>query len=154
MPNRIHVCQLGVLIFARLATGLCRQAQARDHKAGAWTWGLPKHPIPFTYILIKHGTARSIPSRFLCAFLDCTYPSSSSSPLSAEDDDGKLDSYLKREWDVKGHIPYQCDVEPNEYNSSRMATFNCGTTNAHRWYVNGSNSQYVAFSSRQPGTAS
>jgi hypothetical protein len=28
-----------------------------------------------------------------------------------------------------------------------MAIFSCGTTNAHGWYVSGSNSWYVAFSS-------
>jgi hypothetical protein len=91
--------------------------------------------------------AWSIPSRFICTFLDSTYPSPSTSPLSAEDYDGKLDSYVERECDLKGHIPYQRDVEPNEYNCSRMAIFSCGTTNAHGWYVSGSNSQYVAFSS-------
>ena len=36
MLSHIHVCRPGVLIFARLATGLCRQAQTRDDKAGAW----------------------------------------------------------------------------------------------------------------------
>jgi hypothetical protein len=81
----------------------------------------------------------------LC-LLDSTYTSPYISPLSAEDDDGKLDSYVKREC-FKGHIPYQLDVEPNEYNSSRMAIFSCGTTNAHGRYVSGSDSQYVAFSS-------
>ena len=102
------------------------------------------HPIPITTSSL-HGTVWSTPSRFLCAFLDCTYPSPSISPLSIEDDDGKLDSYVKRECDLKGHIPYQLDVEPNEYNSSRMAIFSCGTINAYSWYVSGSNSRYVAF---------
>jgi hypothetical protein len=53
--------QLGVLIFARLAAGLCRQAQTRDDKAGAWTWvpRVPKHPIPIAYILTTwHGQPR------------------------------------------------------------------------------------------------
>jgi hypothetical protein len=112
--------------------------------------------IPFlSHTSSLHGTAWSTPSRFLCAFLDSTYPSPSISPLSAEDDDGKLDSYVKREC---GHIPYQRNVKPNEYNSSRMTIFSCGTANAHGWYVNGSNSRYVALSSvvsaRQPRTAS
>jgi hypothetical protein len=36
MLNHIHVRQLGVSTFVRLATGLCRQAQTRDdNKAGA-----------------------------------------------------------------------------------------------------------------------
>jgi hypothetical protein len=41
------------------------------------------------------------------------------SPLWAEDDDGKLDSYVKRECDLKGHIPYQRDGEPT--NTSPVA---------------------------------
>ena len=77
-------------------------------------------------------------------FLDSTYPYPTTNPLSAEDDDGKLDSHVKRECHVKGHIPYQRDVEPNEYSSSCMAIFSCGTTNSHGWYANGSNSRYVA----------
>jgi hypothetical protein len=80
------------------------------------------------------------------AFVDSTYPSPSTSPLSAEDDDGKLDSHVKRECDVKGHIPYQRDVESNEYHCSRMGIFSCGTSNSHGWYVSGSNSQYVSSS--------
>jgi hypothetical protein len=28
------------------------------------------------------------------------------SPLCAKDDNGKLDSYVKQEYDLKGHIPY------------------------------------------------
>jgi hypothetical protein len=104
-----------------------------------------KHLIPITHILTTwHGMVN--PVVFSLCLLDCTYPSPSISPLSAEDDDGKLDSHVKRECDLKGHIPYQCDVGPNEYNSSRMAIFSCGTTNAHGWYVSGSNSWYVAFS--------
>jgi hypothetical protein len=79
--------------------------------------------------------------------LDCTYHSPYTNPLSAEDNDGKLDSHVKREWDLKGHIPYQRDVEPNQYGSSLVAIFSCGATNAHGWYVSGSNSRYVAFSS-------
>jgi hypothetical protein len=56
MLSRIHVCQLGVLPFPRLATGLCRQAQTRDDKAGAWGAKGVKHPIPITSSLITwHG---------------------------------------------------------------------------------------------------
>jgi len=90
--------------------------------------------------LARHGQTRRT---FVVPILDSTYPSPSISPLGAEDDDRKLDSYVKRECDLKGHIPYQRDVEPNEYNSGRMAIFSCGTTNAHGWYVNGSNSRYT-----------
>jgi hypothetical protein len=64
MLNRIRVCQLGVLIFARLAAGLCRQAQTRDDKAGAWT----NHPIPITYILTTwHGMVNPV-ALSLCFF--------------------------------------------------------------------------------------
>jgi hypothetical protein len=104
-----------------------------------------EHPIPIAYILITwHGTARTTPSPFFFAFLDCTYASPSISPLRAEDDDGKPDSYVKRECNLKGHIPYQRDLDPNEYSSGRMAIFNCGTTNADGWHVSWSNSRYVA----------
>jgi hypothetical protein len=158
MLNHIHVCQLGVSTFVQLATGLCRQAQTRDdNKAGAWTWvpRVPKHPIPITYIHTHYMAWHGPPSiAILCAFIDCTYPSSSSSHLGAEDGDGKLSSHVKRERDIKGHISYQRNVKSNEYSSSRMAIFSCGTTNAHGWYVNGSNSRYVAISSvgfRHPG---
>ena len=57
-------------------------------------------------------------------------PPPSISPLSAEDDDAKLDSYKAISEDT-----YQSGVELNEYNSSRMVIFSCGTTNAHGWYV-------------------
>jgi hypothetical protein len=50
--------------FARLATGLCRQAQARDDddKTGAWTW-VPRVPsIPFlshtSSLHARHGQPR------------------------------------------------------------------------------------------------
>jgi hypothetical protein len=145
MLNRIHLCQLIVLILARLATGLCRQAQTPDDKAGGCR--LPRVPsIPFLpHTSSRHVARHGQPRRaFFVPFLDSTYPSPSTSPLSAEDDDGKLDSHVKRECDLKGHIPYQRDVKPNEHSSSRMAIFSCGTTNAHGRYVNGSNSRYVA----------
>ena len=109
------------------------------------------HPIPITYIL-THYMARHRqppPSRFLCVFIDCSYPSPypspSISPLSAEEGDGKLSSYVKRVRDVKGHIPHQRNVSPNKYSSSRMAIFSSGMTNTHGWWVNRSNSRYVAF---------
>jgi hypothetical protein len=107
---------------------------------------VPKHPIPITYILTTwHGMVNTVALSFL-PFLDSTYPSPSLSHLSAEDDDGKLDSHVRRE---RGHhIPYQLDIEPNEYSPSRMAIFSRGTTNAHGWYVNRSNSRYVAFFER------
>ena len=92
--------------------------------------------------MARHGH----PVALSCAFLDSTYSSPSIGPLSAEDDDGKPDSHVKRECDLKGHIPYQHYVEPNKYGSSRMADFSCGATNAHGWYVGGSNSRYVALS--------
>jgi hypothetical protein len=34
------------------------------------------------------------------------------SPLCSEDDDRKLDSYVKQECNLKGHIPYQRNGEP------------------------------------------
>jgi len=37
----------------------------------------------------------SVPSHFLCAFLDCTDLSPFSSPCSPKDDDSKLDSYVE-----------------------------------------------------------
>jgi hypothetical protein len=85
--------------------------------------------IPFLSSLHGTGIVNSV-----ALFLDTTYPSPSTSPLSTEDDDGKLDSYVERECDLKGHIPYQRDVEPNEYNCGHMAIFSCGATNAHGWY--------------------
>ena len=48
---------------------------------------------------------------------------------------------------IKGDLPYPRDVEFNEHNFSRMAIFSCGMTNSDRWYISGSNSQYVIFSS-------
>ena len=127
-----------ILIFARLAAGLCRQAQTRDDKAGAWM-DLGRSSLPFlSHTSSRHGQP--------CRALDSTYPSPCSGPLGAEDDDdGKLDSHVKRECDLKGHIPDQRDVKPNEHSSSRMANFSRGTTNAHGWYVSRSNSRYVAF---------
>jgi hypothetical protein len=63
MLNSIYVCQLGVLIFARLATGLCRQAQTRDDKAGS-----AKGAILITYILTTwHGAVNSA-TLYLCLF--------------------------------------------------------------------------------------
>ena len=126
-----------ILIFARLAAGLCRQAQTRDDKAGAWV-DLGRSIPLLSHTSSRHGQP--------CRALDPTYPSPRSSPLGAEDDDdGKLDSHVKRECDLKGHIPNQRDVKPNEHSSSRMAIFSRGTTNAHGWYVSRSNSRYVAF---------
>jgi hypothetical protein len=87
--------------------------------------------------------------------LHLQYPSPSISPLSDEDDNGKLDSYVELECDLKGHISYQRDIKSNEYNSGRMAILSCGTTNARGWYVSGSNSPVRRFFERgfrrQPG---
>ena len=133
--------------FCTISYGIMQTSTNPQRQSRCVDLGLPEPPIPITYSspnIARHGQP---PSRFLCALLDSAYPSPSSSHLSAEDNDGKLDSYVKRECDLKGHIPHQRDVEPNEYNSSRMAIFSCGATNAHGWYVNGSNSRYVVFSS-------
>ena len=85
--------------------------------------------IPFLQYHI-HPHTWPTPPPFLTPFLDCTYPPPSISPLSAEDDDAKLDSYKAISEDT-----YQSGVELNEYNSSRMVIFSCGTANAHGWYV-------------------
>jgi hypothetical protein len=120
----------GCINFARLATGLCRQAQTRDDKASAWT----RIPCPTSYSYstyhIHPHTTWPTPPPFFTPFLDCTYPPPSISPLSAEDDDAKLDIYKAISEDT-----YQSGVELNEYNSSRMVIFSCGTTNAHGCYV-------------------
>jgi hypothetical protein len=132
--GRINFCTTTSYGIMQTSTNLRRQSRCVDLGQSSHSYHI--HP----HYMALHGQPRR-------AFLDTTYPSPSISLLGAEDDDGKLNSHVKRECDLKGHIPYQRDVKPNEYSSSRMAIFSCGTTNAHGWYVSGSNSRYVAFSS-------
>ncbi len=66
-----------------------------------------KYPIPITYILIVwHGKVNPV-ALSLCLFR--LHLHQHSETLCAEDDEGKLDSYVKREYDFKEHIPYQRD---------------------------------------------
>ena len=58
-----------------------------------------------------HGMVDPVALSLRLFRLHLPYPSTG--PLSAEDDDGKLNSYVKRECDLKRHISYQRDVEPN-----------------------------------------
>ena len=147
----LFVCQPDVLIFARIATGLCSNADkhkptATKQLAGAWTCH-----ASHSYHIHPHYKARyGQPRRFLCVFLDCicTCPTSIS-PLSAEVDSSKLTlpTAMLSENAISGDLPYpsQHHVEFNEHNFSHMAIFSCRMTNAEGWYINESNSQYVTF---------
>jgi len=134
MPNCIHIHIVNRHFILRLATGLRRQAQARDDKAGAWTRGTstPLHGQP---------TRRAFPC-FSPSPLACTYPAPRVSPVGAEDDDGKFDgdAERERERDIEGRLPYQHDLEPDEHGSSRVADGGGGTANAHGWHDCGSHS--------------
>jgi hypothetical protein len=48
----------------------------------------------------------------------------------------------------KGTYPTSAALNWSEYNFTRMTIFSCETTDAHGWYVSGSNSWYVAFFKR------
>jgi hypothetical protein len=113
MLNRIYVCQLGVSSFAQLAARLCRQAQVRDDEAGAWTW---VSSIPFlSQTSSLHGTAWSTPSRFLSSCHFRLYiPLSLHQPSALKRTTGSPTAMLS-------------ESEVDEYNSSRMAIFSCGT---------------------------
>ena len=88
---------MGALILPRLATGLCRRLhklatrkQVHGHEYHAFL------SYSITYILTRWYDMANPAALSLC-------------PLGAQDDDGKLNSYVERECDLKRHIPHRSE---------------------------------------------
>jgi hypothetical protein len=77
-----------------------------------------KHPIPIAYILTTwHGMVNPV-ALSLCLFR-LRLSHYLHQPLSAEDDDGKIDSYVKRERDL--NITYPISAMLNSTNTTLVA---------------------------------
>ena len=136
MLNHIHIINRPFLV--RLATGLCRQAQARDNKAGAWTQGTSSHPILTACITAPTNQPLS---RLAPPILARAHPAPRVRALGAEDDDGQLDRDAERERDLEGRLPDQHDAHPDQHGTRRVAVRRGGAADAHGRHDRGAHSR-------------
>ena len=143
IPCSITSISLIDLFLERLATGLCRQAQARDDKAGAWTQGTRSpHPISSSLRASLRQTTPLFLSR--APPLARAHPAPRVRALGAEDDDGQLDRDAERERDLEGRLPDQHDAHPDQHGARRVAVRRGGAADAHGRHDRGAHSRCVA----------